>query len=93
MKSDRVCHTEILGQLTDPPFYLPVFEEAYRFIIDDYRIPDKDVAIFIPCAIKKRIAPVPAIGCSGELSIVSFHPDNTISSFSAHVERCLKSWS
>ena len=39
--------------LSGPPFYLPEFEESFRYIIDEYDIPPRDVAIFIPCAMKK----------------------------------------
>jgi len=39
--------------ITEPPFYLPQFEEAFRFIIGEYRLPEKKIAIFLPCAVKK----------------------------------------
>ena len=37
-------------KLLDPPFYLSQFEEAFRYIIDEYRIPQHDIGVFIPCA-------------------------------------------
>ncbi len=46
--------------LTEPPFYHPVFEEAYRFIIDSYSIPSRDLAIFIPCALRKPYSSSPS---------------------------------
>jgi len=48
------------GPLTDPPFYLPVFEEAFRFILNDYRIAPRDIAIFIPCALRKPYSSSPS---------------------------------
>ncbi len=46
--------------LTDPPFYLPEFEESYRYIIDDYDVPPRDIAIFIPCAVRKPYSSSPS---------------------------------
>jgi archaeosine synthase len=46
--------------LTDPPFYNPAFEEACRYIIDEYEIPSRDLAIFIPCAVKKPYSASPS---------------------------------
>lgn len=46
--------------LTDPPFYLPEFEESYRYIIDDYEIIPRDIAIFIPCAVRKPYSSSPS---------------------------------
>ena len=43
-----------------PPFYLPVFEETYRYIIDYYIPPHRDIAIFIPCAISKPYSQSPS---------------------------------
>lgn len=42
------------AELLDPPFYHAVFENAYRFIIDDYTVIPEEIAIFFPCAIKKK---------------------------------------
>jgi archaeosine synthase len=88
MKADRICKTEILGDLTDPPFYLPVFEDAYRFIIDDYSIPDKNIVIFIPCAIRKPYSSSPShrlfrrvidsILAPGEYQIIIFGTCGTV---------------
>ncbi len=46
--------------LTEPPFYHPAFEEAYRFIIDSYPLPARDLAIFIPCALRKPYSSSPS---------------------------------
>lgn len=46
--------------LTDPPFYLPEFEQSYRYIIDEYEITRKDIAIFMPCAIRKPYSASPS---------------------------------
>lgn len=46
--------------LTDPPFYLPEFEESFRYIIDDYEVPPCDIAIFIPCAVRKPYSTSPS---------------------------------
>jgi predicted RNA-binding protein len=46
--------------LTDPPFYLPEFEKSYRYIINDYKITPKDIAIFMPCAIRKPYSQSPS---------------------------------
>jgi archaeosine synthase len=48
------------GPLTDPPFYHPAFEEAFRFILNDYRIAPRDIAIFIPCALRKPYSSSPS---------------------------------
>lgn len=46
--------------LTDPPFYLPEFEKSHRFIIDEYEVEKKDIAIFLPCAVKKPYSQSPS---------------------------------
>jgi archaeosine synthase len=46
--------------LTDPPFYLPEFEESYRYIIDEYEVVPKDIAIFMPCAVRKPYSASPS---------------------------------
>jgi len=46
--------------LTDPPFYLPEFEASYRYIIDDYEVEQRDIAIFIPCAMRKPYSTSPS---------------------------------
>lgn len=39
--------------LEGPPFYLPEFERSYRYIIDEYEVAPREIAIFIPCAVRK----------------------------------------
>lgn len=46
--------------LTDPPFYLPEFEQSYRYIIDEYNVAPKDIAIFMPCAVRKPYSASPS---------------------------------
>ncbi|MCX6686133.1 MAG: DUF5591 domain-containing protein [Methanoregula sp.] len=46
--------------LTDPPFYLPEFEASYRFIIDEYEVSPRDIAIFLPCAVRKPYSTSPS---------------------------------
>jgi predicted RNA-binding protein len=46
--------------LTGPPFYLPEFEKSYRYIIDEYEVTPKDIAIFMPCAVKKPYSASPS---------------------------------
>ncbi len=46
--------------LTDPPFYLPEFERSYRYIIDEYEVAPKEIAIFMPCAIRKPYSKSPS---------------------------------
>ena len=46
--------------LTDPPFYLPEFEKSYRYIIDEYEVPPRDIAIFMPCAVRKPYSASPS---------------------------------
>jgi predicted RNA-binding protein len=46
--------------LTDPPFYLPEFEKSYRYIIDEYEIEPRDIAIFMPCAVRKPYSASPS---------------------------------
>ena len=45
---------------TDPPFYLPQFEEAYHYIIDQYHIEPREIGIFIPCAVRKPYSESPS---------------------------------
>ncbi|PWR75922.1 DUF5591 domain-containing protein [Methanospirillum stamsii] len=47
-------------KLTKPPFYLPEFEAAYRYIVDDYDVKPRDIAIFIPCAVRKPYSTSPS---------------------------------
>ncbi len=46
--------------LTDPPFYLPEFERSYRYIIDEYEVESRDLAIFLPCAMRKPYSTSPS---------------------------------
>ena len=46
--------------LTDPPFYLPEFEQSYRYIINEYAVAPKDIAIFMPCAVRKPYSASPS---------------------------------
>ena len=46
--------------LTDPPFYLEEFEQSYRYIIDQYEVLPRDIAIFIPCAVRKPYSTSPS---------------------------------
>ncbi|MCU0631804.1 MAG: DUF5591 domain-containing protein [Methanolinea sp.] len=56
----RASRTDPALSLNEPPFYLPVFEDAYRYIIEQYQIPCRDLAIFIPCAIRKPYSKSPS---------------------------------
>jgi archaeosine synthase len=46
--------------LTDPPFYLPEFETSYRYIIDEYAVSPREIAIFLPCAVRKPYSTSPS---------------------------------
>jgi len=46
--------------LTGPPFYLPEFEKSYRYIIDEYEVIPRDIAIFMPCAVRKPYSASPS---------------------------------
>lgn len=46
--------------LTDPPFYLREFETSYRYIIDKYDVSQRDIAIFMPCSVKKPYSQSPS---------------------------------
>lgn len=46
--------------LTGPPFYLSEFEESYRYIIDEYEVEPKKIAIFMPCAVRKPYSASPS---------------------------------
>jgi archaeosine synthase len=43
-----------------PPFFRPEFEEAFRFIIRDYVVRERDVAIFLPCSVHKPYSTSPS---------------------------------
>jgi archaeosine synthase alpha-subunit len=46
--------------LTDPPFYLPEFEQSHRYIIDEYTVQPREIAIFMPCAMTKPYSASPS---------------------------------
>jgi archaeosine synthase len=46
--------------LTAPPFYLPEFEKSYRYIVEEYEVTPRDIAIFIPCAVRKPYSTSPS---------------------------------
>jgi archaeosine synthase len=46
--------------LTGPPFYLNEFETAFRYIIDEYEVTPRDIAIFMPCAVRKPYSTSPS---------------------------------
>lgn len=48
------------NDLTEPPFYLPQFEKAYQYIINEYYIAPRDIGIFIPCAVRKPYSTSPS---------------------------------
>lgn len=43
-----------------PPFFRPEFEEAFQFIIRDYAVSRRDVAIFLPCSVHKPYSTSPS---------------------------------
>lgn len=47
-------------EIFDPPFYQKEFEDAYRFIIDDYVVAPKEIALFLPCAVRKPYSQSPS---------------------------------
>jgi predicted RNA-binding protein len=47
-------------ELSGPPFYLKEFEQSYRFIIDEYEVQPRDIAIFMPCAVRKPYSTSPS---------------------------------
>ena len=59
---DRTNGTEGKGKepLTGPPFYLPEFEASYRYIIDEYDVAPRKMAIFLPCAVRKPYSRSPS---------------------------------
>ena len=46
--------------LTGPPFYLPEFEDSYRYIIDEYVVAPCPIAIFMPCSVRKPYSTSPS---------------------------------
>ncbi|MBP2145035.1 archaeosine synthase [Methanofollis sp. W23] len=43
-----------------PPFFRPEFEEAYQFILHHYQVPAREVAVFVPCSVKKPYSTSPS---------------------------------
>ena len=58
--SSRTIETPFL---TDPPFYLEAFEKSYRYIIDEYEVAPREIAIFMPCAVRKPYSSSPSHQC------------------------------
>ncbi len=48
------------NDLTDPPSYLPQFKKTYQYIINEYIISSRDIAVFIPCAVRKPYSTSPS---------------------------------
>lgn len=46
--------------LLNPPFYNPAFEEAFRWVIEEYRPVPRRLAVFIPCAVRKPYSASPS---------------------------------
>ncbi len=46
--------------ILDPPFYRKEFEDAYRFIINDYAVAPKAIGLFLPCAVRKPYSQSPS---------------------------------
>jgi predicted RNA-binding protein len=59
-KKEPAAAKEKGALLTDPPFYLPEFEKSYRYIIDEYEVVPRDIAIFMPCAVRKPYSASPS---------------------------------
>ncbi|HOI12442.1 MAG TPA: DUF5591 domain-containing protein [Methanoculleus sp.] len=47
-------------EIFDPPFYRNEFEDAYRFIIDEYRVAPREIGLFLPCAVRKPYSQSPS---------------------------------
>ena len=48
-----------LIEIYDPPFYRKEFEDAYRFIIDDYQVAPREIGLLLPRAAKPTARPEP----------------------------------
>lgn len=61
-EQDKPAPTETIDTpfLTDPPFYLEAFEKSYRYIIDEYEVAPREIAIFMPCAVRKPYSSSPS---------------------------------
>jgi predicted RNA-binding protein len=62
--------------LTGPPFYLPEFETSYRYIIDEYEVAPRDIAIFMPCAVRKPYSASPSHRIIRKIISDVFDPDD-----------------
>ena len=58
--NNRFSREQNSRRLLDPPFYLREFEDAFRYIIDDYHIPPHDIGVFVPCAVRKPYSASPS---------------------------------
>jgi len=47
-------------RLSGPPFYRREFEDAFRYIIDEYHISPYDIGVFVPCAVRKPYSRSPS---------------------------------
>lgn len=59
-QQDTGTNTRQESLLTEPPFYLPEFEKSHRYIIDEYDVMPRDIAIFMPCALRKPYSKSPS---------------------------------
>jgi len=59
-ESDILDSNEESSLIRDPPFFLPEFEEAFRYIVNSYDPPEREIAIFLPCALKKPYSESPS---------------------------------
>jgi archaeosine synthase len=61
--------------IKDPPFFLPEFEDAFRFIISTYNPPKREIAIFLPCALRKPYSRSPSHRLFQKVIDSQLHPD------------------
>lgn len=59
-KEPKASKTGQAALLTDPPFYLQEFETSHRYIIDNYEVSQRDIAIFLPCSVRKPYSQSPS---------------------------------
>lgn len=43
-----------------PPFFRPEFEEACQYILRHYQVPEREVAVFLPCSVHKPYSTSPS---------------------------------
>lgn len=60
MQEEKPSESDCENLLIDPPFYLPEFEQSYRYIIDEYEVSPRNIAIFMPCAMRKPYSTSPS---------------------------------